>query len=473
VGGCGNERVAVTGKQPFLLVAFGSYGDVLPCLCLARLLAREGFPVSFAANPEFADVVERLGIPYVPLGEPGIWAGFCRDPRAWDTVYGLQCYLHRVIGPMVGPVYRLVSRIVEQTPRICVIASLLALGARVAHDVRPFRLLTVNPYPVFFQSLRRPPVLPRCTLHNIAKRPAPSRLEALGDALVNRLLGSAARNPRIVFSKNAASWKKWLAQYTSNRVVDALLGPALASLGRLDCRLPGRRIFARYAFSPEMTLGLFPDWFAPAQPDWPPHVVLSTFPELGALRRPPSARLEAFLAAGPPPVVFTFGSHKRHSADLFATALATVKRTGQRAVFLTQSDQDIPDDLPPQVLHSRFEPLPYLLRRASLVVHHAGIGTCADALRAGLSQILVPFTYDQPDNATRLVRLGVGRIVPAGLFTPDRLARDMEAALAAPDVARACRDLAARLAAEDSDGLLLEKVLAWVEGRPGEQAQAR
>ena len=473
MGGCGNERVAVTDKQPFLLVAFGSYGDVLPCLCLAQLLAREGFPVSFAANPEFEAVVERLGIPYVPLGGPGIWAGFCHDPRAWDTVYGLQCYLHRVIGPMVGPVYRLVSDVVQKDPRTYVIASLLALGARVAHDVRPFRLLTVNPYPVFFQSLRRPPVLPRCTLHNIAKRQAPSRLEALGDALVNRLLGSAARNPRIVFSKNAASWKKWLAQYTSNRVVDALLRPFLASLGRLDCRLPGRRLFARYAFSPEMTLGLFPDWFAPPQPDWPQNVVLSTFPELGQARRPPSPTLEAFLAAGSPPVVFTFGSHKRRSAGLFATALTAIRTTGQRAVFLTQSDQDIPNDLPPQVLHARFEPLPYLLRRASLVMHHAGIGTCADALRAGIPQILVPFTYDQPDNATRLLRLGVGRIVPVGLFTPDRLTRDMEAALAAPDVARACQDLAARLAAEDSDALLLEKVLEWVEKRPGEQAQAR
>lgn len=454
-------------RKQFLLIAFGSYGDVLPCLCLADLLARAGFDVRCATNPEFASVVEGLGVRYLPVGEPGMWQAFCRDTRAWDPVYGLQCYFHRVIGPMVRPVYALVSDIVQKEPQLAVIASLLALGARIARDVHPFRLLSVNPYPVFFQSLRRPPVLPRCTLHNIAKRHTPSLLESIGDGLVNRLLGPAVRNPRIVFSKNAASWKKRLTQYGSNHVVDAILRPAFADLGRLAVRLPRRRLFASYAFSPEMTLGLFPDWFAPPQPDWPQNVVLSTFPELGQARRPPSPTLEAFLAAGPPPVVFTFGSHKRHSAGLFATALAAIRTTGQRAVFLTQSDQDIPKDLPPQVLHARFEPLPYLLGRAALVVHHAGIGTCADALRAGIPQILVPFTYDQPDNATRLLRLGVGRIVPVGLLSPDRLVREMEAALATPDVARSCRGLAARLAAEDSEALLLEKVLDWVERRPG------
>ena len=461
------------GKQHFLLIAFGSYGDVYPFFVLAKVLTSQGHSVSFATIPQYRQLLEHLGIRFLPMDAGGLWEAYCADRKAWDTSYGLHCFFRKFLGPMVRPVYRLVSDVVHQERQVLVIASVLALGARIAYDSQPFRLLTANPYPIFFPSRRRPPVMPRYKRYDVGSGRVPLFPHALVNWLDEELFGPPERNPRIVFKKDAPPWRKWLAQVLSDRVLDRLLWPFVAGLALPGCRLPRRRLFAEYAFSPEMTLGLFPDWFAPAQPDWPPHVALSTFPELGALRRPPSDRLEAFLAAGPPPVVFTFGSHKRHSADLFATALATVKRTGQRAVLLTQSDQDIPNDLPPQVLHARFEPLPYLLRRASLVVHHAGIGTCADALRAGIPQILVPFTYDQPDNATRLVRLGVGRIVPVGLLTPDRLARDMEAALAAPDVARACQDLAARLAAEDSDGLLLEKVLEWVERQPGEQAQGR
>ena len=43
------------------------------------------------------------------------------------------------------------------------------------------------------------------------------------------------------------------------------------------------------------------------------------------------------------------------------------------------------------------------------VVHHGGIGTCAQALAAGVPQLTMPLAFDQPDNATRLSRLGVAR----------------------------------------------------------------
>jgi UDP:flavonoid glycosyltransferase YjiC (YdhE family) len=47
------------------------------------------------------------------------------------------------------------------------------------------------------------------------------------------------------------------------------------------------------------------------------------------------------------------------------------------------------------------------------VVHHGGVGTTAKALAAGVPQVVVPVAYDQPDNGRRVVRLGVGAMLPA------------------------------------------------------------
>jgi rhamnosyltransferase subunit B len=52
-----------------------------------------------------------------------------------------------------------------------------------------------------------------------------------------------------------------------------------------------------------------------------------------------------------------------------------------------------------------------VMPRASVVVHQGGVGTTAQALRAGRPMLVVPFGQDQPDNARRCVELGVGRTI--------------------------------------------------------------
>ena len=62
-----------------------------------------------------------------------------------------------------------------------------------------------------------------------------------------------------------------------------------------------------------------------------------------------------------------------------------------------------------------FEYLPYsaVFPRALAVIHQAGIGTLSQALRSGRPQLIVPFAFDQPDNARRAAALGVARVLPA------------------------------------------------------------
>jgi rhamnosyltransferase subunit B len=93
-------------------------------------------------------------------------------------------------------------------------------------------------------------------------------------------------------------------------------------------------------------------------------------------------------------------------------------------------------------------------------VHHGGVGSSAQALRAGIPQLVVPHAYDQFDNAMRLRRLGVGRTLPQGARGLDSMGPELKSLLASEQVAHSCRQLAGRAtsqAAQEAVAALVER----------------
>jgi UDP:flavonoid glycosyltransferase YjiC (YdhE family) len=84
------------------------------------------------------------------------------------------------------------------------------------------------------------------------------------------------------------------------------------------------------------------------------------------------------------------------------------------------------------------------------VVHHAGAGTTAAGLRAGVPTISVPIFTDQPFWAARIASLGAGpQPVPYRQLTTERLADAVKQAIAVPEYSVRARQLSAVLSAED------------------------
>jgi UDP:flavonoid glycosyltransferase YjiC (YdhE family) len=105
-----------------------------------------------------------------------------------------------------------------------------------------------------------------------------------------------------------------------------------------------------------------------------------------------------------------------------------------------------------------YAPYSRLFPKARAVVHHAGVGTAGEALRAGRPQLCVPFLVDQPDNAARLARLGVARIVPARARGAERLARELSVLLARPRYAERARELGEIARREDGAATATEVI---------------
>src|SRR5262249_869749 len=105
---------------------------------------------------------------------------------------------------------------------------------------------------------------------------------------------------------------------------------------------------------------------------------------------------------------------------------------------------------PDSVCHVEYAPLGRLLPNTAALVHHGGIGTAAQALRAGVPQVVLPRRHDQCDNARRLRRLGVARILRAGRPRAGRMARALERLLTSTEVKACCEAAAGRLAGVDA-----------------------
>ena len=206
--------------------------------------------------------------------------------------------------------------------------------------------------------------------------------------------------------------------------------------------------------SPALVLALFSRSLGVEQKDWPPNTKTTgfCFYDADAGNQELPANLKKFLDAGPPPVVFTLGSAAVLAAGKFYeySARAAIK-LGIRAVLLIGSDpRNRPrKPLPDSICVAEYAPYSALFSRAALVVHQGGVGTTAQCLRAGKPMLIMPYSHDQPDNARRMQRLRVGKVIRRGNYTPFRVARRLKAMLDNQRLAKRAQHVAQRLSLED------------------------
>ncbi|MEM7249600.1 MAG: nucleotide disphospho-sugar-binding domain-containing protein [Acidobacteriota bacterium] len=127
-----------------------------------------------------------------------------------------------------------------------------------------------------------------------------------------------------------------------------------------------------------------------------------------------------WLTGDAPPILFTHGSAQLHGQGFFATAVETARRLGRRALLVASRRESLPAELPAGMRHEAYLPFSRVLPHCAALVSHGGVGTCAQALAAGVPHLVVPMAFDQFDNASRLVELGVGDCLPVRRLTTDR-----------------------------------------------------
>lgn len=206
--------------------------------------------------------------------------------------------------------------------------------------------------------------------------------------------------------------------------------------------------------SPYLVLALFSRVLGTEQKDWPPNTVITGFAyydaDSGNAKLPP--HLEKFVASGDPPVVFTLGSAAVLAAgDFYEVSATAALELGVRAVLLIGTDpRNHPKQkLPDSICVAEYAPYSKLFSHASVVVHQGGVGTTAQCLSAGKPMLIMPYSHDQPDNARRMKRLGVAKVIQKADYTPRKVVGKLRKILDDPEFVQKAEAVAEQLRSED------------------------
>ncbi|UTH75939.1 glycosyltransferase [Chromobacterium sp. IIBBL 290-4] len=408
----------------WVLACSGTGGDILPFIDLGKRLAERGRRVRLAAPAYHADWIRRQGLDCEAFGSKAAFQACLDDPDLWDERKGFG-----VVWRSVAPHLQVLRELAARESGRCVLLChpLMLAAAHLAKAAYPD--LTVAALYLSPSGL--------CSSHDM------------------QVLGSLTLPARL-----PVSWKRQLWRCLYRLGLDPQVLPAI-NAARREMGLPPLRSFQRLlSETPEQVFGGFPSWFAAPQPDWPSPYQELGFPQAAERDGTLSAELQAFIDAGPAPVVFTPGTGHRHARGYFEAALAALAAVGGRGIFITPYRDQVPEALPGHVLWQPHAPFSAILPKAAAVVHHGGIGTCAEAFRAGVPQLICPYAFDQFDNGWRARRLGVAEVLPARKLSAKKLAAALRRLSASGEVARACERTAAQARASGFASVeLLEQAL--------------
>ncbi|MEJ2794346.1 nucleotide disphospho-sugar-binding domain-containing protein [Iodobacter sp. LRB] len=399
----------MSDSNHYLVISVGSTGDIHPFMSLAHELQVLGRAVTFIAPSYHAALAEGAGLPFVGLGSDEEYLRLLANPEIWDPK---KCFA------------ALLGNYSDALRQMDVAIRSLALADN--------KVIIAHPFAIPAAAIAREQGYVKSI---VAVYLAPSNLKTCHDPLT---IG-----PVSVPSWVPMSWRRAYWNFVEKGWIDPVSVSQINAVRAPRGLPPVSSLLSHIAETPDLSLTLFPAWFAAPAPDWPGPLIMGDFPVFEANAQAElSAELSDFLANGEKPLVFTAGTANLHAGKFFACALAATQRLGRRAIFLSKDRQQIPASLPDSVLWQVYVPLAKLLPHAAVLIHHGGIGTTAEALRAGIPQLIIPFAWDQFDNAARLVALSAGKTLSARQLTPRKLARSLDVLCHADHIKTQCMQLA-------------------------------
>jgi UDP:flavonoid glycosyltransferase YjiC (YdhE family) len=166
---------------------------------------------------------------------------------------------------------------------------------------------------------------------------------------------------------------------------------------------------------------------------------------------PPSPAPDYLDEPGDPWVLVTTSSQRQDDVPLAGAAMEALGGMDVRALVTTGGSHDPASlgDPPQNVRLEAYVPHAAILRRARLLVSHAGHGSVMKALWHAVPMVLVPWGRDQPGVAARALRLGVAEVVERHELSPAKLRDVALAVLGDPRYRDAALEHSKRLRLED------------------------
>lgn len=385
-----------------VLATFGSLGDLHPKIAIALELRQRGHDVVFATHKGYQAKIGALGFEFHEMRPDGT-----DDPseiaRMTDRKTGSEYVVRHWLLPSLRETYTDLMNVAEDADFM--VAGEIVYAARLVAETLGMRWATsaLSPFSMFSA----------CDPSVIAFLPFLSKFRRFGVPI----------NRGIVQLLKAAiqSWAEPIHQL------------------RAELGLPKRsgNPIIDDKFSPYLVLAMFSSVLAKPQPDWAENTVITGFAFYDGNQSKPelTPELQQFLNVGEPPLVFTLGSAAVGNAgNFYPESIQAATKLNCRAVLLI-GENEPPDRLSSDIIATNYAPYSQVFPRACAIVHQGGIGTTAQALRASCPTLIMPYTYDQQDNAARVQRLGTSRTINRKHYAASRVAKELNELIGNPHYA--------------------------------------
>lgn len=402
-----------------VLASYGTRGDVEPCVAVGCELQRRGHDVRLAVPPDLVAFSEAVGLETVPYGpDTAVWADAHRD--FWVRFFGNFWKIPELM-KLMREMREIGESVVRFWEDITTTLTSLADGADLLITFLNFEPPAVNVAEYYG--------IPMATVHVSPVRPNGRMLSFLPPALGRSAL-------------KVYQWANWRGVKKFDDAQRRQLGLPKAT-GSSPRRITERGSLEIQAYDEVCFPGLAAEW---AQwTDQRPFVGALTM----ELTTDGDDEIAAWVAAGTPPIFFSFGSTPVKSpADTLMMIEKACAELGERALVCAGSSDfsQVPDSDQVKVVDTMNFASVFPACRA--LVHHGGMGTMSAGLRAGVPMLVYWTALDQALWASRVeqLKVGFGRRISAA--SSERLASDLRTILDPQYVARA-REIATQMTTPD------------------------
>ena len=353
------------------ILTYGSRGDVQPFLPLSQGLMASGHSVKLAAPSRFKNLIEQCGIEFVPLaGDPEDLSRLLND-AGYNFI--------KMVRVIMNHAMEIGGDILRQTEDACSDAELIihtfahAVGAHTIAREKNIPDIHIQTFPMFAPTGDYPNI----TLPDLKWR------------TLNR------------FTHRLSQKITWWTSKSGFEQVRRRVG------------LPKRKLYWPFDENPlrpptPILCAWSPSVLPPSR-DWLSHIHVTGyyFFDLNIAYQP-SAELQNFLDIGRSPICISFGSMVNRDAERIDQIIrVALEKTNNRGVILAGWGK-VKNRSSSDILYLDAVPHDWLLPRCEMVIHHGGAGTTSAGLRAGIPNIVVPFTADQPFWGNRVHVIGAG-----------------------------------------------------------------
>ena len=412
-----------------VVTTFGSTGDLNPFIALGLALRSHGHDVLFAVEANFQQQLSLLGFPVRVLtgDQEQALTPYSRQIFNSDQpLASLKILVEHYILPTLPAKVAELREMCLQADLLISVASQFA--ASIVADLLHIPWISV---------ILTPSTLPSAS---IAAQPLPVSLPAPLQRLSNRF--------------------SWLV---GGAFLRQIVDKPVNNVRRTFHVPPRSNLMWTGNLSPQLTALAVSSAFVPRPDDWPAYVQLTGFCFWDKpLNWQCPETLKAFLQGGKPVVAVTAGSVAPGERALFSsyyqTSVESILACGARALVINAPENIVSPEQHENVLQIPFAPFSEVFPACTAVIHHGGIGTIAQCLRAGVPALVVPGGMDQPFNAAQVVQRKAGVWIPRKHYTARRAEQALKALLFTPTYIEHVREIQARILQEDGVATLCTAV---------------